>query len=111
MLSAYFRIYSVSSTQPPDASPKVSQRHGLPPEYPESSVPGKLGRHCFLLPSLLIWVTHVPLMWILSLPGQTSPGEGSRSPGTCGCAQWSSLSCSRNVYGEPPSSARNFAEA
>ncbi|KAK7811723.1 hypothetical protein U0070_023204 [Myodes glareolus] len=79
---SYEQIYSVSSTQPPNASPKVSQRHGLPPEYPESSV-----------------------------PGQTPPGEGSQSPGTCGCAQWSSLSCSRNVYGEPPSSAGNFAEA
>lgn len=110
MLSAYFRIYSVSSAQPPDASPKVSQRHGLPPEYQDSSVPGKLERHCFLLSSLLSWVTCVSLIWRLSLPGQTSPGEDFQSPGTCGCAQWSSLSCSRNVYGEPPSSARKFAE-
>ncbi|XP_057635799.1 uncharacterized protein C10orf82 homolog [Chionomys nivalis] len=77
----YDQIYSVSSAQPPDASPKVSQHHGLPPEYQDSSV-----------------------------PGQTSSSEDFRSPGTCGCAQWSSLSCSRNVYGEPPSSARKFAE-
>lgn len=44
MLSAYFRIYGVSSAQPPDPSPKVSQLQGLPPE---SSVPGKQGRYCF----------------------------------------------------------------
>ncbi|CAH6938041.1 1700019N19Rik [Phodopus roborovskii] len=77
----YEQIYGVSSAHPPDPSPKVSKLQGLPPEYPESSV-----------------------------PGQTSPSEDSQAPGTCGCAQWSSLSCNRNVYGEPPSAAKKFAE-
>ncbi|XP_005085398.2 uncharacterized protein C10orf82 homolog isoform X1 [Mesocricetus auratus] len=77
----YEQIYGARPAQPPDPSPKVSQLQGLPPEYPESSV-----------------------------PDQTPPREDPGAPGTCGCAQWSSLSCSRNVYGEPPSPAKKFSE-
>ncbi|KAL1788866.1 hypothetical protein HispidOSU_025134 [Sigmodon hispidus] len=80
-LKPYDQIYGVSSPQPPDPSPKVSQLQGLPPDYPESSV-----------------------------PGYTPPPQDSRAPGTCGCAQWSSLSCRRNMYGEPPSSGKKFVE-
>ncbi|ERE80954.1 uncharacterized protein C10orf82 homolog [Cricetulus griseus] len=76
----YEQIYGVSSEQPPQPSPKVSQLQGLPPEYPESSV-----------------------------PGQALPSEDSRAPGTCGCAQWSSLSCSRNAYERYPPQEMQFA--
>ncbi|OBS65229.1 hypothetical protein A6R68_06224 [Neotoma lepida] len=105
-LKPYEEIYGVRSAQPPDPSPRVSQLQGLPPE---SSVSGKQGRHCFILTSLLSWVTCVQLIWRLSLPGQTPPNEDSHAPGTCGYAQWSGLSCGRNMYGEPPSSAKKFA--
>uniref|UniRef100_A0A8C6R770 Sperm microtubule inner protein 5 n=3 Tax=Nannospalax galili TaxID=1026970 RepID=A0A8C6R770_NANGA len=63
------------------SDPKVSPHHEIPTPYPESSVPG--GR---------------------------PPHEDARPPGTCGCVQWASLSCNRNVYGEPLPSVK-FAES
>lgn len=110
MLSAYSRTYDVRVAQSFNPSPKVLQLQGLPPSYPESSGPGKQGRQCFLLTLLLSSCHCVQLIWSLSLPGQTPPSEDPQAPKPCGCAPWSSLSCSRNVYGEPPSLARTFAE-
>lgn len=111
LFSAYFRTYDVRAAQTLNPSSKILQLQGLSPEYPESSGPGKLGRQCFLLTPLLSWVTCVQLIWSLSLPGQTPPSEDPQAPRPCGCAQWSSQSCSRNVYGEPPSLAKAFAKS
>nr|XP_045001012.1 uncharacterized protein C10orf82 homolog [Jaculus jaculus] len=75
--------YGVSSAQPPDPSPKVSQQQGLPSTYPDFSVPG---RSC---PSL-----------------GRSPSEDQKAPKPCGCAQWPNVSCNRNFL-EPRTSAEN----
>lgn len=109
MLSVYFRTYDVRVAQPLNRSSDILQLQGLPRSYPESSGPGKQGIWCFLLTPLLSWVTCVQLIWSLSLPDQTLPSEDPQAPRPCGCAQWSSLSCSRNVYGDPPSLAKKFA--
>ncbi|XP_021077558.1 uncharacterized protein C10orf82 homolog [Mus pahari] len=81
-LKPYEQTYDVRAAQPFKPSSKILQLQGLSPAYPESSG-----------------------------PGQKPPSEDPQAPRPCGCAQWFSPSCSRNVYGEPPSLAKAFAES
>lgn len=105
MPSAYSRASGVSSAQPPDPSPEVSQ---LQPTHPDCFAPRKQGSHCFPLPSVALGHC-VRLMWRLSLPGEAPPCEHAQAPRTCGCAQWSGMS--QSVYEKPSSSGKNLAEA
>lgn len=104
MLSAHFRTYSVSSAQPLHPSPKVLQLQGLPPPYPEYFVPGKQGRHCFLLAPLLSWVTCVQLLWSFSSRSNTPKGELPSSQALWLCSLVQSV-----MQGEPTSWAKKFA--
>ncbi|XP_039727041.1 sperm-associated microtubule inner protein 5 isoform X5 [Pteropus medius] len=86
-LKPYEEIYGLKSTQPPPApSPKVLQRDGLLPKYPDFSIPD---RSCPSLRRLLM--------------------EDPKPPVTCGCDQRPNMSCNRKIYLEPLSSAK-YAE-